>query len=511
MTNNNTSDQSNITDIKYQSELVSITKNAGITALGFLLLNFFSFISNAIITRYLGADDYGLFVLATRILEIVIILSSLGFATTIVRHVAYFYTRNDHERTKGTIFYSLKVVFIVSIAGVILFFILSPLISAKLFNRPEISPFLRILLLSLPFSMISLVFLSALNGLKKIKTTITIRNIINPVIFILIVGVVILFNWGLTGLMWIYVITGSISAFLAYLYLRKAYLIKVADHKPLAEKKKLWNFSYPMLFIQLFNNIIRLVPIFIMGIYLTNADIGIFNVSLKIAVLVSFALEAFAMIFSPVMAELFSKNDREMIRKLYKTVTKWIFTFSLVIFFIIILFSDTLLSVFGTEFIAGSIVLILIAFGELVNAGAGLVGNLILMSGRPKVILANSIFMFILIIVLCLSLIPAFGLKGAAISVAITQTTNNLVRLAELYYYERIHPFKPSYIKPFISGVITFILVYLLMSYLTLNNYLELVVGSIFFLVLYAFGNWALKLDEEDRFVINILAKYIKR
>ncbi|MCF8369925.1 MAG: flippase [Bacteroidales bacterium] len=511
MCKDNTPDQSTIDDIKYQSELVLITKNAGITASGYLLLNVFSFISNAIITRYIGADDYGLFVLATRILEIVIILSSLGFATTIIRHVAFFYAQNDHERTKGTIFYSLKVVFIVSVVGLVLFFILSPLISDKLFNRPEISPFLRILLLSLPFSMISMVFLSALNGLKKIKTTITIRNIINPVIYILIVGMVIIFDWGLSGLMWIYVITGSISAFLAYSYLRKAYLNKVADYKPIAEKKKLWNFSYPMLFIQLFNNIIRLVPVFIMGIYLTNTDIGIFNVSLKIAVLVSFALEAFAMIFSPVMAELFSKNDREMIRKLYKTVTKWIFTFSLVIFFIIILFSDTLLSIFGTEFIAGSIVLILIAFGELVNAGAGLVGNLILMSGRPRVILANSIFRFMLIVTLCLFLIPAMGLKGAAISVAISQATINLVRLAELYYFERIHPFKPSYIKPFISGVITFILVYVLMGYLTLNNYLELFVGSLIFLILYTLGNWAMQLDEEDKFVINILTKYIKR
>jgi O-antigen/teichoic acid export membrane protein len=359
--------------------------------------------------------------------------------------------------------------------------------------------------------MVSMVFLSALNGLKKIKITIFISKIINPVLFILTVGIVIIFNRGLTGLMWIYVFTGSVSAFLAYKYLRKAYLNDVSDFKPIAEKKKLWNFSYPMLFVQLFNNIIRLVPIFILGIYLTNADIGIFNVSLKIAVLVSFALEAFAMIFSPVMAELFSRNDREMIGKLYKTVTKWIFTFSLVIFFIIILFSDTLLSIFGTEFIAGSIILILIAFGELVNAGAGLVGNLILMSGRPRVILANSIFRFMLIVTLCLVLIPTMGLKGAAISVAISQATINLVRLAELYYFERIHPFKPSYIKPLISGVTTFILTYLMMRYLDLNNYVELIVGSFLFLILYILGNWAMQLDEEDKFVINIFTKYIQR
>jgi len=504
--------QTNSADSKYKSELVSITKNAGITATGYLLFKLFSFFSNAIITRNIGASDYGLFVLVTRILDIIIIISSLGFATTIVRHVAYYYARNDHERTKGTVFYSLKIVFIVSIAGLVLFFILSPLISDKLFNRPEISPFLRILLLSLPFSMISMIFLSTLNGLKKIKTTTIIRNIINPVIYILMVGIVILFNWGLTGLMWIYIFTASISAFLAYIHLRKAYLNKVSDHKPFAEKKKLWNFSYPMLFTQLLITITRLVPIFIMSFYLTNADIGIFNVSLKIAVLVSFTLEAFAMIFSPVMAELFSKNDREMIRKLYKTVTKWIFTFSLVIFFIIILFSDTLLSIFGTEFIAGSIVLILIAFGELVNAGAGLVGNLILMSGRPKIIMVNSIFWFIIIVVLCLILIPPMGLKGAAISVAISLAVINLVRLAELYYLEKIHPFKMSYFKPIIAGSMSFFITNLLIGNLNLNNFLELVIGSIFFLILYTLGNWALKLDEEDRFVINIiLTKYIKR
>lgn len=498
-------------DGDYRSELSVITRNAGITASGFLILNLFSFISNAMITRYLGADDYGLLVLATRIFDFVLILSSLGFATTIVRHVAYFFARNDHEKVKGTISYSLQVVLTVSIVILTLFFVLSPYISDRVFGRAEISPLLRIVLLSLPFSLISMVYLSALNGLKQIKSAVIIKNFITPAVFTLMVGIVILFNWGLRGLLWIYIFVGIFGAFLAFRSVGKAYLNQKKNIKPIAEKKKLWNFSYPLLFIQVINNIIGLLPIFIIGYYMSNVDVGIFNVSLKIAVIVSFSLNAFSMIFSPVMAELFSVNNHHMISRLYKTVTKWTFSFSLVVFFIILLFPGTLLGIFGPEFAGGVNILLFIAAGELINSGAGLVGSLILMSGRPKVILFNSIFKFLFLIALCLFLIPAYGLAGAGFSVAVSQASINLIRLAELYYFEKIHPFKRSYYKPLLSASISYLLTYLTIKGLEFNPYVELVFGTTLFIFLFMLLNWMLKLDEEDKFVIQKFTNYLRK
>ncbi len=498
-------------DGNYRSGLAMITRNAGITASGFLFLNLVSFVSNALITRYLGADDYGLFVLGTRVLDFVIVISSLGFATTIVRHVAYFHARDDHARVKGTVLYSLRVVLAVSILVLALFFVLGPYIFGRIFLLPEMGPLFRILLLSLPFSLITMVYLSAMNGLKQIRDTVLIRNFINPVAFTIMVGAVVFFDLGLAGLMWIYAAAGSVTAFLAFRSLSKAYMNRQKSTRPLAEKKELWNFSYPMLLIQIVTSITTLVPILITGYFMANSDVGVFNVSLKIALIVSFSLNAFAMIFAPVMSELFSKKDHAMISRLYKTITKWTFSFSLSVFFIILLFPGTLLGIFGPEFVTGTAILLFLAGGELINSGAGLVGSLILMSGRPKIILANNIFKCLLVIVLCLILIPGYGLTGAAFAVAAGQVAVNIIRLIELYRLEKMHPFKPSYYKPLLAGIVSYLVVLLATNWLKVNAYLELLTGTIAFLLLFGLLNWTLKLDEEDKFVIDKLAHFIRR
>jgi O-antigen/teichoic acid export membrane protein len=495
----------------YQSEIVLITKNAGITAFGFLFLNLISLVSNALITRYLGSGQYGLFVLLTRILEILTIISSLGFSNTIVRYVASYFSRGDYQRVKGTVFYSLKMVLIFSIflaAAIILF---SQTISERLFDTSELSRFFSILMLSLPFSVISMVYLSTLNGLKQVKHVVIIKNFINPVIYILMIGIVLFFDCGLNGMIWIYLLTGSFTAMLAYSQVRSVFFKKKTGIIPLTEKKKLWEFSLPMLFIQIFNSTIRLVPIFIMGVYLPTSDIGIFNICLKIALIVSFSLEAFYMIFAPVISELFSKNDLLMVENLYKTVTKWIFTFSLVVFFIIVLFPYSLLIVFGAEFITGTGILIIMAAGELINASVGLVGIVIMMSGRPKIILYNSILSFLIVSLLCVVLIPRYGAVGAALSVAVTVALINIIRLVELYWFEKIHPFKKSYFKPLISGFVSFIITYFIFAQLGLALYFELCIGSLFFLIVFVLCNWILRLDEEDKYILKTLLNQIKR
>jgi O-antigen/teichoic acid export membrane protein len=298
---------------------------------------------------------------------------------------------------------------------------------------------------------------------------------------------------------------------LAYSQVRSVFFKKKTGIIPLTEKKKLWEFSLPMLFIQIFNSTIRLVPIFIMGVYLPTSDIGIFNICLKIALIVSFSLEAFYMIFAPVISELFSKNDLLMVENLYKTVTKWIFTFSLVVFFIIVLFPYSLLIVFGAEFITGTGILIIMAAGELINASVGLVGIVIMMSGRPKIILYNSILSFLIVSLLCVVLIPRYGAVGAALSVAVTVALINIIRLVELYWFEKIHPFKKSYFKPLISGFVSFIITYFIFAQLGLALYFELCIGSLFFLIVFVLCNWILRLDEEDKYILKTLLNQIKR
>ena len=118
----------------YKSELKNIVINAGIGAFGIVFLNIMAFVNNAIINRTLGADDYGLFVLATNILYFISIISQLGFGSTIMRYVSYYTGQGSREKTKGTILYGIKILFIVSLIIAIIAIVISPFISQDIFE-----------------------------------------------------------------------------------------------------------------------------------------------------------------------------------------------------------------------------------------------------------------------------------------------------------------------------------------------------------------------------------------
>ena len=89
---------------EYNSELRSIAKNAGFGAVGILFMNVMAFVNNAVITRVLGADSYGLFVLATNIFTFIAIIPQFGFGNTIVRYVSFYTGKGEGAKAKGTIY-----------------------------------------------------------------------------------------------------------------------------------------------------------------------------------------------------------------------------------------------------------------------------------------------------------------------------------------------------------------------------------------------------------------------
>ena len=497
---------------EYNTELKNITKNAGFGGFGVVFTNVMGFFNNAIITRVLGAELYGLFVLATNIITFIGYIAQLGFSSTLVRYVSFFTGKQEYGKAKGTILYGLRLLFFFSIFLGVASFLLSPLISQTIFNRPELTSLLRMLTIALPFMGATVIFLAALVGLKLIKHYVISINIINPVTFLIAILAVFLLGYSLIALIWAWVFVAVIVSIFSFYFLNNEYFIKQRKTKPIVEKKELWSFARPMYLNGFVNNAIKVVPVLIIGYFLPDNEVGIFNISFKVALLVSFSLLAFRQIFAPSVSALFARGKIQLIEELNKTITKWIFTISLIIFFNIILFSKSILSVFGAEFIVGANVLLILALGELISSGMGLAGNILEMSGRPKVELLNTTATLVLILVLNYLLIPVYGITGAAVSYSVTIALVNLARVIELFVFEKIHPFKFSYLKPVVAGVAAFAIVFWIKNIVVVPMYWEMVVGAICFIVLFISFVWILKLDSEDKYILQtVTGKFINK
>ena len=276
-------------------------------------------------------------------------------------------------------------------------------------------------------------------------------------------------------------------------------------------KKELLSFSFPLYLNSFLNNTRLLLPIYLMGVFLPSKDIGIFHICGKVAALISISLISLDTIFGPTLSGLFAKNERKILEKLLKTTTKWIFTVSLGIFFFLIIYSEQVLGIFGTEYSKGKSILLVLIIGQLVSVSIGSNSQIIIMSGRSKITLINSVIMFILMGIISVILIPKYGALGAAIAITITTIIISMVIFFQVLIFEKIHPYKLSFIKPIIAGIGSFIMVNYYASCVNLALILELTSGVLIYFVIFILILYILKFDEEDKVVFDAIKQKLKR
>src|SRR5690606_32249193 len=150
----------------------------------------------------------------------------------------------------------------------------------------------------------------------------------------------------------------------------------------------------------------------------------------------------------PVLAGLSDQGDHEGLTRVYTSATRWTLSLNLPFFLISVLYAEPLLAVFGESFTSGATALILLATGELVVAGTGVCGSVIDMTGHTRLKLANTVLWIALLLAGNMLLIPRWGLMGAATASLIATATINIVRLVEVWFTERLLPYRDGYWKP---------------------------------------------------------------
>lgn len=495
---------------EYNKELKGIVKNAGFGGVGILFELFIRFLNNTIITQFLGAELYGLYVLASKTISLIGQIGQLGMQNTVMRFTAFYKGKKQYEHVKGTIYFGLKLVLIVAIILVVIVFIFTPFISDVIYQKPELKEILRILIFALPLTTAMTIVVSSLKGLKFIKELIFLTKIISPTVFTIILLVTFLLGYSLKEMIYGQLINVFMFFPIALFLLYKKYLKKKKKIKPKVEKKKLLKFAYPLYINSFMNFFSKTFPIFFMATMLSNKEIAIYNVCVRLTLITGFASTAFSFIFLPVLSNLYGKGDKTMIEKLNKIITKWIFIFTLLITLILFLYYEPVLKIFGKEFIEGKYILFIVIIGQLIGNSVGLAGNILAMAGRTKVILVNSIIMFVITFVSCQIFIPLYGSLGAAIAYSTSLILINIIRLIELYYFEKNHPYNIKYIKPIIASVLSFGVMFTFDFFVDIINYLEAILGSIIFFVTFVFLMWLFKLEDDDKFILDAVLHKLK-
>ena len=197
------------------------------------------------------------------------------------------------------------------------------------------------------------------------------------------------------------------------------------------------------------------------------------------------------------------KNILKM-NQTYKMVSRWLLVFSIPISIMFILFPENILSLFGKEYISSSNVLIILTIATLLQAIFGAASPTLGMSGFTRLILINTCIAFILNLGLNYTLIPLYGINGAAYATLITLTIIGCIRVAQVRIFLKMNLFSFKMLKPLTAGAVTYFITTNLKPILENYNFVvELLIAVPCSLLIYGFLIWLMRLDEEDKSFIS--------
>jgi O-antigen/teichoic acid export membrane protein len=128
---------------------------------------------------------------------------------------------------------------------------------------------------------------------------------------------------------------------------------------------------------------------------------------------------AFAVIIPPLISSIHDSGNLDELRKMVSESTRWILSMALPIILILSLEGEYILKyVYGPQFTAGYVPLLILVIGQLIKSCAGLIGVVLQMTGEHKMYMKITIIGGIINIILNIVLVPRFGMIGAAIATA---------------------------------------------------------------------------------------------
>jgi O-antigen/teichoic acid export membrane protein len=249
-----------------------------------------------------------------------------------------------------------------------------------------------------------------------------------------------------------------------------------------------------------------------LGIYHPPENVGAYRIYIQIVALLQLILGSTARIYKPVISELIPEGADQEIKKVYKQVSKWVLSITMLGFLVIALYGNQITSLLFTDAYSGyPAALVILALGTLVNSSFGPEGMTLEAYGNTKIVLLNSLISLFINIGLGFILIPKYGIVGAAIATAVTLSVNGFLGLLEIFFIYKMQPFSLKSFKYLGIGAFTGLLFYGINSWINIEGVLGLSVlvlaMVIVYIALYYLTN---SVDEVDREIIARFTKYLR-
>ena len=514
--------------MKAKNQLPNILKHSFKTFLLIAVFLFFSkifaYLYRIIIARYFGAEVYGLFSLAIVIIGWFVTFAALGFNEGIVRYVSFYRGKKEVNKIRYLFKFSSRILLISTSIIVLISFFSAEYISVNIFHNSDLTIFLKIFSVMIPFWIFALYFASIMRAFEKIKQQAFIESLIQNLAKLFGLIALIFLGFKVNSIIFSFFL-GIFLMFLSTYFYCKYKIPQIFIRSKIDPKikkdvsKNFVTYSWPVMFFGIISGIFYWVDSFTIGFFKSATEVGFYNAAIPIALLIGFAPELFMHLFLPLITREFSQKNMKLIKEISKQIGKWIFMFNLPLFLLMMFFPGAIINIlFGPEYLVAENALRFLLVGAFVSSLFVISHNLISMAGKSKIIFYNILIATSINIFLNILLVPkptifgidnSLGINGAAMATMISVIIFNLLFLFQAKHYLSIIPFRRKMFNVLLASLAPFLFLMFLRKSMEITL-AGVILLSLFFYLAYICLLFFLKgFDVNDVVVLKDITKKI--
>lgn len=378
------------------------------------------------LAQWMGRTEYGIYEFVMSCSLLLAIPASLGLPHTVLRLIPEYRVKQDWERLQGLMRGSCLLIVLASLG-------LTLIAMGGIVAVNHFYPFVYATPLLLGMG---LVLLQALVSLQqeaaRAMEDIPLAFVPSQILFPLLVlgsGFLLLQRYEvLSSLLMIGIAT---FMFLVVVGCQLGFLWQKLKHEfvpatPVYAYREWLKIALILLIQQASSGVLSQTDTIMIGSLLGPESAGIYNAAIKTSLWTSFVLQIVNMVAAPMFTTLYTQGDMSGLQKVVSLVTMWIFYPTIMIAFCLMTFTEPILGLFGSGFIAANWSLKVLVLGQLVNALCGSVGYLMIMTGHQNQSFRVIACSALLNVILNAILIPFLGIVGAAIATSLTMIVWNV-------------------------------------------------------------------------------------
>jgi O-antigen/teichoic acid export membrane protein len=495
---------------------VSTVAKGGATQIAGVIVNRgLSFVLVAVATRIIGVAGYGLLRQVIQIFNIAGLVAPGGFHWAAVRFIARARALDEHHGVRGTARVAISGALMLSSAIAVGMFVGAPAIAGAFADSAaqtsEIADLLRLGAAYVPLYAVMQILRNCTQAYKTMVPSVVVGNILQPAAFVGLSTLALLLGYSLSGVVTSLVVSAGIAMVVGVWFYRRMLTVDERQAKPKADVRSIIKFAIPQAGASLVHIQSLGLGVIILGVFRDNREVGLFAIALSLQALANVFMTGIYNIWAPVVSDLHARGEIARLGSLFKTVNRWVATFSVPVMTLLILEPKLFLRILsGSAGLDAAPIVVILALGNLFYVTTGPAGQLISMTGRPGLNFLNSAVSAASYIGFGLLIVPKYGAIGMAIVDAIATALLNVGRVVEAWILLRIQPFGRSFAKPLIAtlALVTVILGSRLISADDVLIRLAAIAvgGVVYLLVLRGLG-----LDLEERHVLNRIRSSVLR